>query len=64
MNSFTMTLVIVLSLFVAAMYICGLFAQLTEIYFDAKEKYTTRMIGNLGKALSDVGRQMGEKEKD
>lgn len=39
-------------------------AHVIDIYFDTKLKYTSKVIGGLGKVLADTAKQMGGNEKD
>lgn len=39
-------------------------SQIIDIYFEAKLKYMSRVIGGLGKVLADTAKEIGGKEKD
>lgn len=39
-------------------------AHVIDIYFDMKLKYTSKVIGGLGKVLADTAKQIGGNEKD
>lgn len=51
----TVSFIVLMDLFIAHMI---------DIYFDMKLKYTSKVVGGLGKVLADTAKQMGGNEKD
>lgn len=39
-------------------------SRIIDIYFEAKLKYMSRVIGGLGKVLADTAKEIGGNEKD
>lgn len=64
MEALKFSFVVIIALMCGGLVLCMLWAQLCDIFFEVKEKYTVRMIGHLGKALSDAAKQMGGNEND
>lgn len=57
---FFTSLLITAVLMLAEMFI----SRIIDIYFEAKIKYTGKLLGAIGKLLTDTGKQMGGNEKD
>lgn len=64
MDGLRIVLIIALVLLSVGMTIGVLYSMLVDIYFSAKLKYMSRVIGGLGQVLTDAAKQMGGIEKD
>lgn len=64
MTILQIALIVITSVTGAVVVAVLFFAQIIDIYFEAKLKYTSKVIGGLGKVLADTAKQMGGNEKD
>lgn len=59
------TVLLIATAVIGVVVIAELFiSRIIDIYFEAKLKYMSRVIGGLGKVLADTAKQMGGNEKD
>lgn len=64
MQAWEMVLVAFLTTLAGSIVITMVYSELVEIYFKAKLKYISKLIGGLGKVLGEAGHQLGGDEKD
>lgn len=64
MESWKIALVAFLMASAASIVVTMVYSELVEIYFKAKLKYANALIGVLGKALEEAGRQLQRNKKE